>query len=79
MFPRYQYAGAVKRHNVCKRHVAIDTGIKQTERAISPRYFNGTKIAIAFKCEETMPELSVNFGNYISQDSQKNQNPGTRL
>ena len=23
-----------------------------------------------------MPELSVNFGNYISQDSQKNQYPG---
>ena len=24
----------VKRHNVCKRHVAIDTGFKQTERTI---------------------------------------------
>ena len=28
------YAGAVNRHNVCKRHVAIDTGFKQTERTI---------------------------------------------
>ena len=25
------YAGTVKRHNVCKRHVSIDTGFKQTE------------------------------------------------
>ena len=29
-----KYAGSVKRHNVCKRHVAIDTGFKQTERAM---------------------------------------------
>ena len=28
------YAVKVKRHNVCKRHVAIDTGFKQTERTI---------------------------------------------
>ena len=28
------YAGIVKRHNVCKRHVFIDTGFRQTERAI---------------------------------------------
>ena len=28
------YAGTVKRHNVCKRHVAIDTGFKQIERTI---------------------------------------------
>ena len=28
------YAGTVKRHNVCKRHVAIDTGLIQTERTI---------------------------------------------
>ena len=27
-----QYAGTVKRHNACKRHVAIDTGVKQFER-----------------------------------------------
>ena len=27
-----QYAGTVKRQNVCKRHVAIGTGFKQTER-----------------------------------------------
>ena len=25
------YAGTVKSHNVCKCHVAIDTGFKQTE------------------------------------------------
>ena len=24
----------LKRHNVCKRHVAVDTGAKQTERTI---------------------------------------------
>ena len=37
----------------------------------SPCYFNGIKIATAFKCifEETMQKLSVNFGNHISQDS----------
>ena len=29
-----QYAGTVKRHTVCKRHVSIDTGFKQIERAI---------------------------------------------
>ena len=28
------YSGTVKRHNVRKRHVAIDTGVKQTEQAI---------------------------------------------
>ena len=28
------YACTVKRHNVCKRHVSIETGFKQTERAI---------------------------------------------
>ena len=31
---RALYAVKVKRHNVCKRHVAIDTGFKQTERTI---------------------------------------------
>ena len=30
----FTYAGTVKRHNVYKRHVAIDIGFKQTERAI---------------------------------------------
>ena len=28
------YAGTVKGHNVCKHHLAIDTGVKQTERTI---------------------------------------------
>ena len=28
------YAGTEKRHNVCKRHVSIDTVFKQTKRAI---------------------------------------------
>ena len=41
----------------------------------SPRYFNGLKIGTAFKCifqfEETVPILSVNFGNRSSQDSHK--------
>ena len=32
----------------------------------STRYFNGIMIAVVFKCifEETMPKLSVNFGNH---------------
>ena len=53
-----------------KRHVAIDTDFKQIERTIFlPRYFNGIKIVTAFKriFEETLPKLSVNFGNHISQ------------
>ena len=62
----------------CKCHVAIDTGVKQTKRTIfSVRYFSGIEIVIAFKCifEETMPKLSVNFGDRISQDLHKNQYP----
>ena len=31
---RCQYAGRVKRHNACKRHVVTDTGVKQTECTI---------------------------------------------
>ena len=31
---RFLYVGTVKRHNVCKRHIAIDAGFKQTERTI---------------------------------------------
>ena len=31
---RGAYAGTVKRHNVCKHHFAIDTGVKQTEHTI---------------------------------------------
>ena len=43
-----------------------------------PHYFTGTKIATAFKCdfEETMPKSSLNFENYMSQDSHNNQYPG---
>ena len=40
----------MKRDNVCKRHVAIDTDVKQTERTIVTRYFNGTKIVTVSKC-----------------------------
>ena len=25
------YTGTVKRHNVCKRYIATDTGVKQTQ------------------------------------------------
>ena len=67
----WPYAGTVKRHNICNRHVAIDTEVKQTERtSFSIRYFNGIKIVTAFKCnfEETMPKLSFNLGNHISQE-----------
>ena len=40
-------------------------------------YFNWITIATAFKYifEETMPKLSVSFGNPISKDSHKNQYP----
>ena len=34
MWSRQFYAGTVKHHNVCKRHVAIGTGFKQTEHTI---------------------------------------------
>ena len=60
------YTGTVKRHNVCKRHISIDTGVKQTERAIFLHVISiGVKIGTALKCvfEETLPKLSVNFGN----------------
>ena len=69
----------MKRHNVCKRHFAIDTGVKQTERTFSLHVISiGIKIVTAFKyiLEETMPKLLVNFGNHISQDSHKNQYSG---
>ena len=29
-----KYAGTMKGHNICKRHVAINTGVKQTEQSI---------------------------------------------
>ena len=29
-----EYAGTVKRHNVCKRYISIDTGFNQTGHAI---------------------------------------------
>ena len=57
------YADRVKHHNVCIRHLSIDTGFKQTEHAISPCYFIGVKIETALKCifEETVPKFSVNL------------------
>ena len=69
----------MKRHNVCKRHIAIGTDVKLVSYHFPPRYFNGIELVTAFKCifEETMPKLSVNFGNHISQDSHKNQYPGS--
>ena len=47
----------------------------------SPRYFNGVRIGTAFKCifEETVPKLSVAFGNCNSLDSHKNQYPSPVL
>ena len=67
------FAGEVKRHNVCKRHI-LDTGFKQTGPAVfSPLYFNGIKnqTASKHKFKETVPKLSVNSGNPNSQDSHK--------
>ena len=57
----------MKRHNVCKRHIAIDTGFKQTEGTIFPLcYFNGIKNFNCFQMYiwRTVPKLSVNFGNH---------------
>ena len=54
----------------------IDTGVEQNERTFFlSTLFQWVKIVTAFKCtfEETMPKLSVNFENHISQDSRKNQ------
>ena len=50
-----QYAGTMKRHNVCIRHGFLDTGFKQTERAIFTTLFEWDKKKPAFKCifEET--------------------------
>ena len=47
----------------------------------SLRYFNGIEIVTAFKCifEETIPKLSVDFGNYFSQHSHKNRYLGSHL
>ena len=64
------YAGTVKRHIVCKSHVAIDTGVKRIERTVFlPCYFNGTKLVPAFKC--------ICWRNTHSQDSHKNQYPSS--
>ena len=51
--------------------------VKQIDKLVIPflsTLFNGMKIVTVFKCifEETVPKLSVNFGNHISQDSHKN-------
>ena len=42
----------------------IDTGVKQSEHTI---FHHVIKIVIASKCifEETLPKLSVNFGNIV--------------
>ena len=53
----------MKRHNVCKRQVAIDTGVRKKN---APCYFNGIKITTVFKCifEETMQKLLLNFDSH---------------
>ena len=63
----------MKRHNVCKRHVAIDTALVSNKLNVlyhfSPRYVNGIKMVNAFKYifDETLPKLSVEF--WKPQDS----------
>ena len=69
----------MKRHNVCKRHVAIDTDFKQYLNVpfsplISSMGFKLQLLSSAFLKE--LCHLSVNFGTHISQDSHKNQYPG---
>ena len=70
-----QNAGTVTCHNVCKRHVAFDTVLNVL---FFSTLFQWTKIVTAFMCifVETMPKLSVNFANHISQDSHNNKYPG---
>ena len=47
-------------HNVCRRHLANDTDVKQTlTYQFSPRNFDGIKIITTFTC---MSKLSVNLG-----------------
>ena len=66
--------GAVKRHNVCKRHGLLDTGCKQTDRRhFFPHYPNGIKLNCSRKFAETVPKLSLNSGNRNSQDFHNNQ------
>ena len=59
---RFQYAGTVKCHNTCKRHFAIDNGIKQTERTIFLHVISMVlKLQQLYSAffEETMPKLPV--------------------
>ena len=72
------YAGTVKRHNVCKCHCQWHWHQTNWTYHFSPCYFNGIKNVPVFKCilEESVSQLSVNFGNCISQNSYKNQYPG---
>ena len=62
---RNAYDGTVRRHNVCKRHVAIDTSVKQTERTIFLQVISvEQKLSLLSSAffEEEMPKVSVNFG-----------------
>ena len=56
------FTGTLKHHNVCEAHTFLDTGFKQTERAIFLYVIpNGIQIGTAFKCifEATVPKLEI--------------------
>ena len=60
--PKVTYAGTVKRHNLCKHHVAIDTGVKQTERTIFLHVISmGLRLQLLSRAflKENIPKLSV--------------------
>ena len=70
------YADTVKRHNVCKRPVAIDTGFKQTERVIFLHFFQWDKNCNCFQVcfwrnyakfwKSFLTRISIPFSSVIS-------------
>ena len=68
----FLYAGTVKRHNVCKCHVAIDTGVKQFERTIFPTLFqwncNCFQVYFWRNCAEIESEVWKSYLTILSQE-----------
>ena len=69
-----KYTGTVS-DNIRKLHVAIDTGVKQTESYFNEIscYFNVMNIISAFECifEDTLPILSKFLKSYLTRPSQE--------
>ena len=67
----------MKHHNVCECHIATDTGVKQTEHTIFSTLLQCDKrLQFSDAFLKKLQQMSVNFGNRISQNSHKNQYPG---